>query len=183
MINCSHEITSFTDGVESLSKRKTDLLVDIFTNKITTKSKSPTWSYGGHWNDPMTNKLPSFFKGGDPQRGQSGKDHLPERSSQFFPDEAPLWPSAPPQSSRFSLSHLFKDNWLLIPHWVDGIVVLGGLGLQCFSSGVCGKSEHFYLYVHPHPPLGQKLTWNHLTRIKKKSSGFNLAGWKSTISF
>lgn len=37
----------------------------------------------------MTNKLPSFFKGGNPQRGQSGKDHLPESSSQFFLDESP----------------------------------------------------------------------------------------------
>lgn len=37
----------------------------------------------------MTNKLSSFFKGGDPQRGQSRKDHLPDSFSQFFPDEPP----------------------------------------------------------------------------------------------
>lgn len=114
----------------------------------------PTWSYGRNWNNPMANKLPSFFEGGDPQRGQSGKDHLPESSRQFVLEEPPTDPQHHHSGSPF---HLFEDNRLLIPHWVDGVVVLGGFGLQCFSSGICRKSKHFHLYVHTHPALGHKL--------------------------
>lgn len=96
-----------------------------------------------------------------------------QRSSQFLPPEHP--------HHRYgSLSHLFEDNRLLIPHWVDGVVVLGGLGLQCFSSGVCRKSKHFYLYVHTHPPLGQKLARNHL-KTQIQSSTFNLAAQKTNM--
>lgn len=65
----------------------------------------PTWSYGRHRNNPMTNKLPSFFKSGDPQGSQSGKDHLPESSSQFFLDEPPQ-PSA--QSLQVSVSPFWR---------------------------------------------------------------------------
>lgn len=35
-----------------------------------------TWSDGRHWNNSMTNELPSFFKSSDSQRGQRGKNHL-----------------------------------------------------------------------------------------------------------
>lgn len=60
------------------------------TRSVWTKNKLDlTWSYGRHRDDPMTNKLSSFFKGGDPQRGQSRKDHLPDSFSQFSPDEPP----------------------------------------------------------------------------------------------
>lgn len=59
-------------------------------------------------------------------------------------------------------SHLFEDNGLFIPHWIDGVVVLGGFGLQSFPPGVRRKSEHLHLYIHADPPVGQKLAWNHL---------------------
>jgi len=44
------------------------------------KYYSFTWSYGSEWNNPMANKLPSFLKSGDSQRGQSWEDHLSEWS-------------------------------------------------------------------------------------------------------
>lgn len=61
-----------------------------------------------------------------------------------------------------AVSHLFEDDRLLVPHWVDGVVVLGGFGLQRFPPGVRRKSEHLHLYIHTHPSLSQKLAWNHL---------------------
>lgn len=59
-------------------------------------------------------------------------------------------------------SHLFEDDRLLVPHRVDGVVVLGGFGLQRLPPGVHGEPEHLHLHVHAHAPLSQELARDHL---------------------
>lgn len=106
----------------------------------------------------MTNKLPSFLKRSDPQRGQSRKNHLSERWSRVINRQINI----DYRSGLFAVSDLFEDDRLLVPHRVDGVVVLGGFGLEGFPPGVRRKSKHLHLHIDTHPPLSHELAWDHL---------------------
>ena len=61
------------------------------------------------------------------------------------------------------LTHLLKNERLLIPHWVDGVGCGGPLG-AIFLLGVSGQPDHLHLHSRFHALVRQKLTRVDLVR-------------------